>query len=615
MNASFTSAYRPPLAEQASADHPVTFADTVGLYRPPDAASNGNSGNVAVLFLSSWGFEELCARKFWRLLAADLAGQGLASMRFDYPGTGDALDPPDDERGLDTWLNSIQVAASTLRDLSQARHLILVGHGLGGLLAWKAAETLENVVGLVMAAPALSGRNWLREFAALSRVANPDALQHKAPSTGPAMGEQIFPDAVAASLRTLNISSPTNAPSCEILFLKQDNRPADTQFAQRLSTLGANFQAEVFPDYNEFVRDVLFSVPSEKAIGSITRWAIQVASKHAGQSALPQRTESLSITPAQPLAADGFRERPVRFGDKERLYGILCEPLCQRRGATVVVVPTGYERMSGWGRISAQLCRDLAREGIASLRFDMANVADSPHVPGAPAQVLYRKDQLRDVGAAIDFLEREKLLPVVVSGRCSGAWTAFKSGVMDERVSGIVPVNAFDFYIPEDINVNDFLRSTRQSLSGYGSKLLSGSLWKRVLKGEVRVFSGLFNLGVTVLKRLFAFLTPLAVKYPYFSRRHRSLHDDFASLRANQTKVTLIYTQGDVGMHMLESNFGADARLLTGKYGDPKIVVIPDADHNLTTAEARRAWTLELKTLALQFQPQAPIARSVASDE
>ncbi len=605
MNAGFSLADRSSSAEQASADHPVTFANTVGLYRPPDAASNMNSADVAVLFLSSWGFEELCARKFWRLLAADLASQGLASMRFDYPGTGDALDPLDEKQGLDTWLDSIHVAGATLRDLSGARHLIIVGHGLGGLLAWKAAETLENVAGLAMAAPALSGRNWLREFAALSRVANPDALQHKVPSSGPAMGEQVFPDAVAEGLRALNISSPAEAPSSEILLLKQDNRPADAQFELHLSKLGVTLHAEVFPNYNEFVRDVLFSVPSKKAIGSITRWSVQVASKYAAETVLPQRDQSSRIPPAQPLDADGFRERPVRFGEKDRLYGILCEPLCRRRGATVIVAPTGYERMSGWGRISAQLCRNLAREGIASFRFDMANVADSPCVPGAPEQVLYRKDQLRDVSAAIDFLEREKLLPVVVSGRCSGAWTAFKSGVMDKRVSGIVPVNAFDFYIPEDINVDDFLRSTRQSLSGYGSKLLSGSLWKRVLKGEVRVFRGLFNLSVTLLKKALAFLTPLAVKYPYFSKRHRSLNDDFASLRANQTKVTLIYTQGDVGMSMLESNFGAGARLLSGQYGDPKIVLISDADHNLTTAEARREWTRELMILALQFQPQA----------
>lgn len=604
MNAGFSLADRSS-AEQASADHPVTFANTVGLYRPPNATSNMNSADVAVLFLSSWGFEELCARKFWRLLAADLASQGLASMRFDYPGTGDALDPLDEKHGLDTWLDSIQMAASTLRELSEARHLILVGHGLGGLLAWKAAETLENVAGLAMAAPALSGRNWLREFAALSRVANPDALQHKVPSSGPAMGEQVFPDAVAKRLRALNISSPAEAPSSEFLLLKQNNRPADAQFELHLSKLGVTVHAEVFPNYNEFVRDVLFSVPSKKAIESITRWSVQVASKYAAETVLAQRAQSSSVPPAQPLAADGFRERPVRFGEKDRLYGILCEPLCQRRGATVIVVPTGYERMSGWGRISAQLCRELARDGIASFRFDMANVADSPCVPGAPEQVLYRKDQLRDVSAAIDFLEREKLLPVVVSGRCSGAWTAFKSGVMDKRVSGIVPVNAFDFYIPEDINVDDFLRSTRQSLSGYGSKLFSGSLWKRVLKGEVRVFRGLFNLSVTLLNKALAFLTPLAVKYPYFSERHRSLKDDFASLRANQTKVTLVYTQGDVGMSMLESNFGAGARLLSGRYGDPKIVLISDADHNLTTAEARREWTRELMTLALQFQPQA----------
>ncbi len=43
---------------------------------------------------------------------------------------------------------------------------------------------------------------------------------------------------------------------------------------------------------------------------------------------------------------------------------------------------------------------------------------------------------------------------------------------------------------------------------------------------------------------------------------------------------------------------------MRGPYGKPKIVAIPKADHNLTTAEAREAWTLELKTLALQLPPK-----------
>lgn len=601
MNAGFASSQMSVSTQQTSVDHPVTFANTVGLYKPADVSLSGEGADTAVLFVSSWGFEELCARKFWRLLAGDLAMRGLSSMRFDYPGTGDAIDPVDYDNGLDLWLDSIRAAASKLRELSQVRQLILIGHGLGALLAWKAAETMDNVVGLALAAPALSGRHWLREFVALSRVANPDALQHRAQASGPAMGEQVFPDSLAASLRTIAISSATSVPASNILLLKQENRPADEQFATHLAALDTDLQSVVFPGYNNFVRDVLFSVPSLKAVEMLSGWAADVAVKQCGKTAMLQQEASLQGLSSQPLTGDGFQERPIRFGDRKRLYGIMCEPLGQRRGATVIVSPTGYERMSGWGRISAQMCRELARQGIASLRFDGANVADSPPAEGAPEQILYHASQLTDVMAAIDFLEAENQLPVVVTGRCSGAWVAFKSAVKDPRIKGCVPVNLYDLYIPADVDVNLFLRSTRQSLSGYGSKFMSGALWKRVMRGEVRVVSGLSNLFKALVGKAFSFLTPLSVKYPYFSERARSLSRDFGKLAENDTRVTLIYSEGDAGFGMLERNFCRRGRLLRGPYGTPKVVTIPKADHNLTTAEAREAWTLELKTLALQL--------------
>lgn len=589
--------------QQTSVDEPVTFANTIGLYKRADVAPNDTASDTAVLFVSSWGFEELCARKFWRLLAGDLATRGLPSMRFDYPGTGDALDPVDYERGLDLWLDSIRAAAAKLQELSQARRLIVIGHGLGALLAWKAAETMDNVVGLALAAPALSGRHWLREFVALSRVANPDALQHRAQASGPAMGEQVFPEALAAALRTITISSSASAPAPRILLLKQENRPADEQFASHLAGLDVELSAKIFPDYNAFVRDVLFSVPSSRAIEILAGWAADIAAKQSEKNDVLQQDRSLALLASQPLTGDGFQERPVRFGDQQRLYGIMCEPHGPRQGATVIVAPTGYERMSGWGRISAQMCRELARQGIASLRFDGANVADSPPSAGAPDQVLYHASQLTDVSAAVDFLEAENHLPVLVTGRCSGAWIAFKSAIKDPRIKGCVPVNIYDLHIPDDVDVNLFLRSTRQSLSGYGTKFMSGALWKRVMRGEVRVASGLSNLSKALLGKAFSFLTPLSVKYPYFSERARSLSSDLGKLAANDTKVTLIYTEGDAGFGMLERNFCGGGRLLTGQYGRPKIVVIPKADHNLTTAEARGAWTGELKSLAVQLQP------------
>lgn len=609
MNAGFKLLNEKGDTVQVSADYPVAFAETIGLFRPADAwvhVNPSDSGepvtvaDTAVLFVGSWGFEELCARKFWQKLAVELSKHGLASMRFDYPGTGDALDHPDYAAGLDVWLDTIIAAGKTLKDLSRAKRLLLVGHGIGGALAWRAAEKLSDVSGLVLAAPALSGRHWLREFVALSRIANQGAIATSTAAFGPAMGEQVIPRTVTEGLKTLNIASVTTAPAENILLLQQENRPADAAFAEHIQRLGLNVQAQVFEGYDRFIRDVLFSVPPTACIDTIAQWASSLSTKVAVGADL-----SAAWSTALPSSqkGDGFTETPVRFGDCNRLYGIVCEPEGPRQGATVLVLPTGYERASGWGRISVNLCRDLARSGIASLRFDMANIADSPAVPGRPEQIIYGDGQLTDVDAAMDFLTEKKLMPVVVTGRCSGGWAAFRSGVRDRRFSGVVPVNVFDFYIPPGADVEALLISSRQPLASYGAKLLRGSFWRRVLKGDVRVRNGIVNLWAMIMGKAVCFATPIMVRFPFLSARFHQLSQDFNAIAANETRMSIVFTEGDIGAAMLETNFGPRGRLLTSRYGSPRIAFIYNADHNLTTAEARHAWADEVRAVALQFPP------------
>ena len=611
MNAGFDLHKLEGKSAQVAADCPVTFADTVGLFRPADALASPDNiqseiispaTDTAVLFVSSWGFEELCARKFWQRLAVELSKQGMASMRFDYPGTGDALDHPDYARGLNVWLDTITAAAKVLKELSGASRVVLIGHGIGGALAWRAADTIDDISGLALVAPALSGRHWLREFVALSRIANQGAIQTSSTSSGPTMGEQVIPETVAAGLRGLNITSATTAPAPNILLLQQENRHADISFADHIQTLGVNDRSQIFEGYDRFIRDVLFSVPPIAAINTLVEWASGIATQTPTYSDLAVKRPAPSTTA---LEGVGFRETPVRFGEANRLYGVLSEPVGPRKGATVLVLPTGYERASGWGRITAQLCRDLARSGIASLRFDIANIADSPAVPARSEQIMYGYEQFADVDAAMDFLQEKQMFPVVITGRCSGGWTAFRSGVRDKRFSGVVPVNVFDFYVPPGLDIEAMLISSRQPLASYGAKLLCGGFWRRVLRGEVRVKNGIVNLWAMIVGKAISFTTPIMVRFPFLSSRFHALSQDFKAIAANDTRMSIVFTEGDVGAAMLETNFGPRGRLLTSRYGNPRIVFIPDADHNLTTAEARHAWAGEVKAIAMQFPPQA----------
>lgn len=583
------NSYPPTDGRYTAADFPVTFAGTIGLYHPADVASD-----TAVLFVSSWGFEELCARKFWRLLAADLGRQGMASLRFDYPGTGDALDLDDYAGGLSLWHDSVLAAARTLRALSGAKRLLLVGHGIGAAFAWRAAESLGDVAGIALAAPATSGRRWIREFMALSRIADHGEIKHATPPTGPAMGEQTIPDAVLAGIRSLDVSKPETAAAPDILVLTQEGRANDVAFAEHLASLGARVRSMPFEGYDLFARDVLLSIPPRAAMGELVAWASTL-----------KGTDGI-VTPDLPeaaaLAGDGFTETPVRFGTENRLYGVLSEPMGERQGAAVIMLSTGYDRMSGWGRITVRLCRDLARAGIPAFRFDFANVADSPPHPEAPEQVMYSESLVRDAGEALAFLQSRGLDAVVMSGRCSGAYTAFRSGVRYGALKAVVPVNPFDFSLPPETDVDALLNASLQPLASYGGKMRSGGFWKRVLKGEVNVARGVRNLSRMLLTKAAAKALPILVRFPFLSPSIKVVARDFETVAANGTDVSLLYSAGDIGVPNLEARFGKDGYLL-GRYANASLTFLADADHNLTTAPARLQWLTELQKTALRFKP------------
>src|SRR5690606_23686159 len=76
--------------------HPIALGCGFGLLHPA-------SGRTGVLMCGPWGLDELCARKTWRGIAAELAAAGFPALRFDYPGTGDALDIGPDG-GLESWI-------------------------------------------------------------------------------------------------------------------------------------------------------------------------------------------------------------------------------------------------------------------------------------------------------------------------------------------------------------------------------------------------------------------------------------------------------------------------------------------------------------------------------
>jgi hypothetical protein len=263
----------------------------------------------------------------------------------------------------------------------------------------------------------------------------------------------------------------------------------------------------------------------------------------------------------------------------------------------VLLLTTAYDKQSGWGGTTVTTARELARNGIASLRFDPANIADSPPTPGAPDRVLYSESQNQDAVAALDVLEYYQPGPMMVAGRCSGAYVAFRSGLRDKRLSAVVAVNPFVFYwnpaekVPEDISI------VPRSLNDYGSRFTRLETAKRLVAGEVNVRAAVRNMIVATWRRLSFRIAPLLMYLPGRNVIAREVRQSFARYEQNCIPVTLMYSEADVGLEHLYFHFGANGRKLK-RYRNVRLIFMPETDHNLTPLPARKRLFDEIFRLA-----------------
>jgi pimeloyl-ACP methyl ester carboxylesterase len=574
---------------------PVTFSGTVGLFTP--AAKPASA--VAVLFLSPWGFEEMCTRKFWRILAEDLSAAGIASLRFDYVGTGDALDISDGDRGLDLWSETAVAAAATLKSLSGCDRVILVSQGLGSAIALDIAERLRAVEGIALLAPTLSGRLYLRELAVWSKMIDESmglSEGQRETSDGIWVAGLKMPEQIAADIRKLNLASLPKFPAPEGLVLTRPGRPNDAEFAAHLKGLGVPIEQTVYEGYDELVSNPTIAAMPLDAGRRVVDWARSIA------AILPAKASSKTprLPHAEPLVGDDFRETPLRLGNGERMFGILCEPTGVRTGATAILLTTAYDRHAGWGRTSVTMARNLARSGIPSLRFDTANVADSPPQTDTPEQVLYSDTQYRDVIDALDLIEARKLLPAFVVGRCSGGYLGFQAAVHDARCSGLITVNPYSFHWDPTKSVDEALRFVPRSLETYGQKFLQVETFRRLVNGSVDAGSAVRNILTSVLRRAAQLRQPLLDRFSFLSREHATVLKGFNLLKNRNVEISLIYSAQDIGLEHFSLHFGRTGSGLA-KFGNARLTVIPDADHNLTPAHARAIYIREIQNMALRL--------------
>lgn len=570
------------------AAYAVAFDGNAGLYLPE--ADGVVRRDAAVLLLSPWGFEELCSRKFYRILAEELADSGLPSLRFDYPSTGDSRDLSASE-GMEAWESSVIAAAKKLRSLTGLSRIILIGQGPGAALAQHLAARLGEIGAIVMLAPMISGRLYLREVALMSTAVD-QALglrEDQRDKTSVNIAGLRLPEAIASALKAMNLGVSLQVSAPHYLLLAKPSSSAEAQLGDVLRQQGASVDIEPFTGYEALVANPTIQVMPLSAVSRIVAWTLDKTAPSPSRSALPEPNETIET--------DVYRETGLRFGEGERLHGIVCTPKSGGSSLRVLILSTAYDRASGWGRSGADLARSLAKAGVASLRYDAANVGDSPPVSGAAPQVLYSPDQIEDARQAIDLLEsRLGAGPLVLFGRCSGAYVALRAAHTDPRVSAFMAVNPYTFYWDPAKPVDGALTFVPRSLDDYGQRLAQLGTFKRLLKGEVDVPAAARNISLALFRRLQAKLKPVLRFIDSAGPVHHETMEMFRTYALRETAARLAYSEGDVGVEALRHHFGNAGEKLS-PFPNVKLVMIPDADHNLTPQAAKDQAMAELMEL------------------
>jgi pimeloyl-ACP methyl ester carboxylesterase len=92
-------------------------------------------------------------------------------------------------------------------------------------------------------------------------------------------------------------------------------------------------------------------------------------------------------------------------------------------------------------------------------------------------------------------------------------------------------------------------------------------------------------------------IAPLLEYLP--SRRHMAseVKKSFSTVGKRKVPLTLIYSEGDVGLEHMYFHFGPGGRKFA-RHPNVRLVMLPDADHNLTPPQSRRAVFAEIVRLA-----------------
>ena len=264
----------------------------------------------------------------------------------------------------------------------------------------------------------------------------------------------------------------------------------------------------------------------------------------------PVRRVSRSAT----LEADEYRERLVRFGPGDRLFGVLTSPRPQMREArrdekvapSIVLFNTGFEYHVGPHRLYVPLARYWAARGHHVLRYDLGGIGDSAPPPGAPGNIAYPGHMLDDAREAIAFVKKVAMHGrVIAAGLCSGGWLAFQAARDGLAVDAVVSINP-PMYL-RDQNAGLQWVAEANEFDRYQHSMRDPTKWLKALSGGA-AYANFMRVSASALRRSVA----ARVGRVLGDGMPEGLAKDLWTIASRGVRSLFVFSHGDNGLQYFQ---------------------------------------------------------------
>lgn len=551
------------------------------LQTPPDGVSA-----TGVLLCPPWGWEDVASYRSRRIWAEHLAQAGHLTLRFDFPATGDSGGCPGDPRRLDAWSGAIAGAADWLRASRGCGRIAVIGLGLSGLVACKAAAEGARIDDLVLWAAPSRGRAFVRAQRAFSRLQSSrysltgETLPSGLPDGWLEVGGFVLSAETVGALDRLDVRALAPPGLQRALLLDRDGIGPDQDLRSRFEEAGVAVTVGSGNGWETMVADPERPEPPLEVIDQVQRWLAQAPAPVAA----PPLAHGPAASPDAVLDVDGasISESPLvmqlPFG---RIFGLLAEPTGGSSSPLCAVfVNAGAVRRIGPNRMWTEVARQCAARGVPAVRIDLEGIGDADgdgsryrdvsqfYVQRLVDQVTHVLGELqaRDIGRRF-----------VLIGLCSGGYLSFHAAIRHEQVSAALLVNAGALVWDSDLVIR---RSVRKL-----DRLRQLAWWRKILQGKVRaatVRDVVRALAISALRSV----RSSGARSPDHADAGRWVDNALDRLRDDGTRVVMAFS-ADEGLHDELTRDGVLGRL--ARWPNVTLESLPGRDHTLRHVGAQQA--------------------------